>query len=78
MSPQEIAIGALIGLVAGLLSGLFGVGGGSIMTPAIAVLLGVPPLTAVATPLPVIAWVACKSVIGGLAASISRKLMCPV
>lgn len=54
MTPSEVIVGALIGLAAGILSGLFGVGGGSIMTPAIAVFLGVPPLQAVATPLPVI------------------------
>lgn len=54
MSPTDVVVGALIGLAAGMLSGLFGVGGGSIMTPAIAVLLGVPPLLAVASPLPVI------------------------
>lgn len=54
MSPADVVIGALIGLAAGLLSGLFGVGGGSVITPAISVLLGVPPLLAIATPLPVI------------------------
>ena len=40
-----------IGLVIGVLSGLFGLGGSSFATPALA-LLGVPGLTAVATPLP--------------------------
>lgn len=54
MTGSEIALGALIGFAAGLLSGLFGVGGGSVMTPAIAVMLAVPPLQAIATPLPVI------------------------
>lgn len=43
-----------IGLVAGLLSGLFGIGGGLVTTPAIRLLLGRPELIAVGTPLPVI------------------------
>ena len=44
----------LIGLVSGILSGLFGVGGGIVMTPGIQVLLGTAPIVALATPLPVI------------------------
>lgn len=47
-----LAIGS--GFVAGLLSGLFGVGGGTVMTPAVQVLLGAPPIVALATPLPAI------------------------
>jgi uncharacterized membrane protein YfcA len=47
-------LGVLIGGTAGLLSGLFGVGGGIVMTPGIQVLLGTQPLVALATPLPVI------------------------
>jgi uncharacterized membrane protein YfcA len=47
---QAIAIGA----VAGVLSGLFGVGGGIVMTPGIDWLLPVRPIVALATPLPVI------------------------
>jgi len=43
-----------IGLGAGVLSGMFGVGGGVLTTPAIRLLLGEPALTAVGTPLPVI------------------------
>jgi len=43
-----------IGLAAGLLSGLFGIGGGLVTTPAIRLLLGRPELIAVGTPLPVI------------------------
>jgi uncharacterized membrane protein YfcA len=54
VSTAEIAIGVAIGLVAGVLSGLFGVGGGIVMTPGIQVLLGAPPIVALATPLPVI------------------------
>ena len=47
-----VAVG--IGLVAGVLSGLFGVGGGIVMTPGIDILLGAAPIVAIATPLPVI------------------------
>lgn len=54
MSPLCWALGALVGLVAGILSGLFGVGGGIITTPAVNVLLGGSAIEAVATPLPVI------------------------
>lgn len=44
---------AVVGLVSGTLSGMFGIGGGIITTPAI-LALGYPQLTAVGTPLPVI------------------------
>lgn len=43
-----------IGLMAGVLSGLFGVGGGIVMTPAIDALLPISSIAAIATPLPVI------------------------
>jgi len=42
------------GLVAGVLSGQFGIGGGLVTTPAIRLVLGYPALVAVGTPLPVI------------------------
>ena len=54
MTLPEIAIAVAIGLGAGVLSGLFGVGGGIVMTPGVQVLLGAPPIVALATPLPVI------------------------
>jgi len=54
VSPLRAALGALVGLAAGVLSGLFGVGGGIITTPAVNVLLGGSAIEAVATPLPVI------------------------
>jgi uncharacterized membrane protein YfcA len=54
LSAADIAIGVAIGFAAGVLSGLFGVGGGIVMTPGIQVLLGAPPIVALATPLPVI------------------------
>lgn len=43
-----------VGFVSGVLSGLFGIGGGLITTPAIRLLLGYGELIAVGTPLPVI------------------------
>lgn len=54
MSPAIAGLGILIGLVAGVGAGLFGVGGGIVTTPAIQVLLGGTAIEAVATPLPVI------------------------
>jgi uncharacterized membrane protein YfcA len=54
MTSFEIALAVLSGLTAGVMSGLFGVGGGTVMTPAVQVLLGAPPIVALATPLPVI------------------------
>ena len=54
MTLADAAIGVAIGLVAGILSGMFGVGGGIVMTPAIDAALPVPPIQAIATPLPVI------------------------
>jgi uncharacterized membrane protein YfcA len=46
--------GVLIGLVTGIFSGFFGIGGGLISTPLIRTILGVSPLVAVGTPLPAI------------------------
>lgn len=43
-----------VGFVSGVLSGMFGIGGGLVTTPAIRLLLGGSALSAVATPLPVI------------------------
>ena len=54
MTPVEIVLAVLSGLAAGVLSGLFGIGGGTIMTPAVQALLGAPPIVALATPLPAI------------------------
>lgn len=44
----------VVGFVAGVLSGMFGIGGGVVTTPALRLLLGAPALIAVGTPLPVI------------------------
>ncbi len=54
MSSLQIALAVGIGLLAGVMSGLFGIGGGTVMTPAVQVLLGAPPIVALATPLPAI------------------------
>jgi uncharacterized protein len=51
---EEAVLGVLIGVGSGILSGLFGVGGGIVMTPGLQMLLGAPPIVALATPLPVI------------------------
>lgn len=45
---------ASIGLASGILSGVFGIGGGIITTPALRLLMGAPAIIAVGTPLPVI------------------------
>ena len=47
-------IAGLIGLVSGVSSGLFGVGGGIVMVPAMMFFMGVPIKTAVGTSLAVI------------------------
>ena len=54
MTPWQWALGVVAGFCAGVLSGLFGVGGGIITTPAVNVLLGGTAIQAIATPLPVI------------------------
>ena len=54
MSPVEATLGVLAGFSAGVLAGMFGVGGGVVSTPAISAIYGVAPVVAVATPLPVI------------------------
>jgi uncharacterized membrane protein YfcA len=54
VTAGDILLGVAIGLAAGVLSGLFGVGGGIITTPAIQEFLGGAPYIAVGTPLPVI------------------------
>lgn len=51
---RDLATTLGIGLVSGVLSGAFGIGGGIITTPAIKLILGAPALVAVGTPLPVI------------------------
>ena len=54
MTAADAVIAVAIGLGAGVLSGIFGVGGGIVMTPAIDAFLPVSSIAAIATPLPVI------------------------
>jgi len=54
MTPFQVVLGVLVGFLAGIGSGLFGVGGGIVTTPAVNVLLGGTAIEAIATPLPVI------------------------
>jgi uncharacterized protein len=50
----QALLGILSGLVAGTMSGAFGVGGAILTTPAVQVLLGTRPIIAIGTPLPAI------------------------
>lgn len=54
MDPGELLPPVLVGMAAGYLSGMFGIGGGLVTTPAIRLLLGYPALIAVGTPLLVV------------------------
>jgi len=53
MTTAEALLTVAVGLGAGVLSGLFGVGGGIVMTPGLSA-VGLSPIVALATPLPVI------------------------
>ena len=54
MTGTDWLVATLIGLVSGILSGLFGVGGGIVMTPGFDWFLPVAPIVALESPLPVI------------------------
>lgn len=54
LDPLLIATLVVIGLLAGTLAGLLGIGGGVVMVPAMVVLLGMPPVTAKGTSVAVI------------------------
>lgn len=49
-----VLVSVAIGLATGVLSGLLGIGGGLVSTPALRLILGVPPMIAVGTPLVII------------------------
>lgn len=51
---MQLLIAGLIGLVSGITSGLFGVGGGLVMVPAMMFFMGLPVKTAIGTSLAVI------------------------
>ncbi|HMM48762.1 MAG TPA: sulfite exporter TauE/SafE family protein [Miltoncostaeaceae bacterium] len=51
MSPVEIGEVAALGVLAGMLAGIFGVGGGGIFVPALTLVLGLAQLEAEATSL---------------------------
>lgn len=55
-----------VGVVTGLLSGLFGVGGGFVIVPALVLFIGLPMLQAVATSLAIITVVASAGFVGYL------------
>jgi uncharacterized membrane protein YfcA len=57
---------SLIGVVVGLLTGFFGVGGGFVIVPALALVLGFPMRMAVSTSLLIIALVAAGGFVGHL------------
>jgi len=57
MDPVTLLICATIGLVAGTLGGLLGVGGGIVMVPAFIRFLGLPAGQAVATSITVIVFI---------------------
>ncbi len=50
---QDLIVTLILGLIVGLLSGVFGVGGSSITTPLLRIFLGTSPLIALASPFPV-------------------------
>lgn len=50
---QDLIVTLILGLIVGLLSGVFGVGGSGITTPLLRIFLGTSPLIALASPLPV-------------------------
>lgn len=54
MSIQQILLYVLIGCVAGLLSGMFGIGGGLVIVPALIYLGGFPPHNAIGTSIAVL------------------------
>ena len=66
--PSRVPILIGIGLAAGLLSGVFGVGGGIIIVPALVGLAAFPPKQAMATSLAAILFTATAAALIGLPA----------
>jgi uncharacterized membrane protein YfcA len=66
---------SLIGVIVGLLTGFFGIGGGFVIVPALTLVLGFPVRMAVSTSLLIIALVAIGGIVGHLGAGrIGRSL----
>jgi uncharacterized membrane protein YfcA len=55
-----------MGLVVGAMNGLFGVGGGFMVVPALVLILGFPPRSAIGTSLTIIALISIGGVVGHL------------
>ena len=62
MNPLEIGVALLIGVVSGVVSASLGVGGGTIMVPAMVLMLGIPESVAQGTSLLVILPIAISGV----------------
>lgn len=75
LPPRHAALLAVVGLCTGVLSGLFGVGGGFIIVPALVLVSGMAIHRAVATSLVVIALVSAAGVTSYLAAGRPLTLM---
>lgn len=54
MTTEELIVAGIIGLGTGFASGLMGLGGGILLTPLLRLIIGIPQLIALATPLPVL------------------------
>ncbi len=72
---NDILITLGIGLVTGFASGLMGIGGSSLGTPLLRLLLNAPPLIALATPMPVMLP---SAISGGLAYHKNKKIDFPL
>ncbi|HEX4870529.1 MAG TPA: sulfite exporter TauE/SafE family protein [Moraxellaceae bacterium] len=75
--PCALRLGA-VGLATGVLSGLFGVGGGFVIVPALVLLAGLPMVQAVATSLAIIMAVAATGVVAQAVAHPLPAVAAPV
>jgi uncharacterized protein len=64
LSPGQLAVGAVVGIVAGALSGLFGVGGGILIVPGLVLFMGMEQRRAHGTSLAAIVPIAAGGVAG--------------
>ena len=71
LAPQRVVLAAIVGLLAGFLAGVFGVGGGILIVPALVLVLGVKQRLAHGTSLAAIIPIAVVGVVGyGAAGSV--------